>query len=232
MRKYITVITLVLFLLSCGGKSENTMTVSGTIDGLKKGTLYLQHINDSSLATIDSLELRGDGSFSFSHKIESPQLFYLYLKKADNNDINDRITFFGEPGEIFIKTKWNTFDAMPEISGSKSHEIYSKCQEMLSQFNKRELELSRASLSQEIQNDSVAFDSIVELSNKNIITKYRYVLNFALNNPDSYVTPYLALHEASDANPKYLDSINRALVPEVAQSKYGRALNAYVQSLK
>ncbi|MAU26009.1 MAG: hypothetical protein CMH48_02985 [Muricauda sp.] len=232
MRRYFTAFALILFLISCGGKSEKNMTVSGTIDGLKKGTLYLQHIKDSSLATIDSLELRGDGSFTFSHEVESPELFYLYLKKADNNDINDRITFFGEPGEIFIKTKWNAFDALPEISGSASHETYSKCLEMLSKFNKRELELSRAGLSQEIQNDSMAFDSIIALSNRNIISKYRYVLNFALNNPDSYVTPYLALHEASDANPKYLDSINRALVPEVAQSKYGRALNAYVQSIK
>ncbi len=95
------------------------MLVSGTIKGLKKGTLYLQKSVDSTLVNIDSLEIKGDGSFSFGHNIESPEIFYLYLKKQDNNDINDRITFFGEAGEIFIYTSWYSFDVDPEIKGSK-----------------------------------------------------------------------------------------------------------------
>ena len=88
--------------------TEKTMTITGTIDGLKKGKLFFQTIKDSTLITLDSLELRGDGNFSFSSEVESPALYYLYLDKADNNSINDRITFFGEPGEIQVNTAWNT----------------------------------------------------------------------------------------------------------------------------
>ncbi len=232
MKKIVSLLVLTVLSFSCEKKTEDTMTVSGTIDGLKKGTLYLQHIKDSTLTTIDSLTLRGDGFFSFSHEIEAPEIFYLYLKKADNNDLNDRIAFFGEQGDILVKTKWNTFDSQPKISGSKSHETYAQCAEMLSKFNARALELGQASMHPEIQNDSLAIDSIVRSINKNMVSRYRYVLNFALTNADSYVAPYMALTEAAEANPKYLDSINRALTPKVARSKYGKALDSYVRSLK
>ena len=80
------------------------MTVTGNIKGLKKGMLYLQKIPDSTLISIDSLRIDGDGSFTFKTELESPEIFYLYLKKEDNNVINDRITFFGEPGTITINT--------------------------------------------------------------------------------------------------------------------------------
>src|SRR5690606_18397678 len=105
------------------------------------GTLYLQQFQDSSLVVLDSLEIQGDGKFIFSEEVENPDIFYLYLKKKDNNDINDRITFFGEPGTITINTSWNTFDTNAEITGSKSQEKLEEYYEMASKFNIRELSL-------------------------------------------------------------------------------------------
>ncbi len=208
------------------------MTVSGTVSGLKKGTLYLQKAQDSALVTIDSLGIKGDGAFSFSYEIESPELFYLYLDKADNNDINDRITFFGESGEIIINTAWNTFDTNSEISGSKSHEKYTEFQSMLSKFNTKELELFQKMLPKADTLSKPKLDSIQKLRNTNLLRRYQYVLNFGLTNPDSYITPYVTLSEASDANPKYLDSIYNSLNTEVANSKYGKKLNTYLESIK
>lgn len=208
------------------------MTITGTVNGLKKGTLYFQQIQDSTLVNLDSLEIRGDGNFVFEHEIESPEVFYLYLDKADNNSINDRITFFGERGTINIKTSWNSFDSKAEISGSKSNDEYEAFRDMITKFNTREIELAQAAAKIEIQKDSMALDSIQKLGDRNIIGKYRYVLNFGLNNADSYITPYVALTQASDANPKYLDSIADQLSPEVANSKYGKLLKAHVNNLK
>src|SRR5690606_10622571 len=105
-------------LISCTGETKNTMTVTGNVKGLKKGTLYLQYILDTVLATLASLKIEGNGIFMFKTELESPQIFYLYLNKKDNNDINDRITFFGEPGTIVINTSWNTFDIGATIEGS------------------------------------------------------------------------------------------------------------------
>lgn len=208
------------------------MKVTGNIKGLKKGTLYLQHIQDTVLVTIDSLDLKGDGNFSFKTELGSPELFYLYLNKKDNNDINDRITFFAEPGTITINTNWNTFDLNAKIEGSVAHNKWEEYKKIMSQFNKRNLELVRNATNPELKLDSLELDSIGKLSEKNVLRGYLYALNFALNNTDSYVSPYIALKEVADANRIYLDSIANSMTPEVAESKYGKALIEHIEGLK
>lgn len=228
MKRLLFVLSLGMLVLSCEKSTENTMTVSGNVKGLKKGTLYLQQFKDSTLMVLDSLEVEGDGTFSFSEELESPDIFYLYLKKQDNNDLNDRITFFGEPGQITINTTWKTFDMDPEISGSKSHEKYLEFTEMISKFNIRDIALAQQATLPEFQEDSTALDSLQNLADINLVRRYRYALNFGLNNGDSYATPYIMMSEASDANPKYLDSVYNALTPEVASSKYGMAFQDFL----
>ncbi|WP_420601212.1 DUF4369 domain-containing protein [Flagellimonas sp.] len=229
MKRILFVFVLCLAILSCEKNTENTMTVSGNIKGLKKGMLYLQQFQDSALVVLDSMKIEGNGAFTFSQEVKNPELFYLYLEKEDNNNINDRITFFGEPGEITINTSWNTFDIGPEIYGSKSHEKFMEFNNMMTNFNLRELTLIQQSGLPEFQEDSLALDSIQNLVNKNIVSKYRYTLNFGLNNGDSYVTPYLMLTSALEANPKYLDSVYKVLTPEVASSKYGEDFKKYLE---
>ena len=225
MKRILFSIATALLFFACGdGITENTMIVSGQVKGLKKGTLYLQHIPDSSLVVVDSLQIEGDGHFSFQTELESPEIFYLYLNKKDNNDINDRITFFGEPGAITINTKWNTFDTGAVVEGSESHKKWEEYRKIMSQFNKRNLEILQSSMNQESPLDTLQLDSLQRISDKNAKRGYAFAINFALNNKDSYVAPYIAVHEVADANPKYLDSISNALTPEVADSKYGREL--------
>jgi hypothetical protein len=200
------------------------MVVTGTVKGLKKGTLYLQHIQDSALVVDDSLDIRGNGNFLFEVPLPSPEIYYLYLRKHDNNEVNDRITFFGEPGTITIKTEWNAFDTRAEIEGSESHKKLEEYKKVMSRINTQNLEIIRAAYDPDIQQDSMALDSIAKLSDKNIVRGYLFALNFALNNSNSYVAPYIALTEVADANIKYLDSIYSSLSQEVASSKYGEEL--------
>jgi hypothetical protein len=233
MKKIIMVAILAIIITSCGGGStENTMTVAGNVKGLKKGTLYLQHIADTTLVTVDSLVVDGDGNFSFTTELESPELFYLYLDKKDNNSINDRITFFGEPGNITINTNWNTFDLNAKIKGSKSNDKLKEYLEVMSKFNTKDLEYARLSMDPKTLSDSIAFDSLQNLSDKNVKRGYLYAINFALNNADSYVAPYIAVKEVADANLKYLDSINNTLSVDVANSKYGKELKEHIENLK
>jgi len=233
MKKIIMVAVLAIIITACGSDStENTMTVTGNVKGLKKGTLYLQHIADTTLITVDSLVVDGDGNFSFSTELESPELFYLYLDKKDNNSINDRITFFGEPGNITINTNWNTFDLNAKIEGSKSNEKLKEYLEVMSKFNTKNLEYARLSMDPNTQSDSVAFDSLQDLTEKNVKRGYLYAINFALNNADSYVAPYIAVKEVPDTNLKFLDSINNTLSVDVANSKYGKELKEHIENLK
>lgn len=223
---------MTLLLISCSEDTSNTMFVTGNVKGLKKGTIYLQHVPDSTLVTIDSLEVDGDGSFTFKTKLESPEIFYLYLNKEDYNDINDRISFFGEPGNITINTKWDTFDTNAKIEGSATQKKLEEYRKIMTKFNKRSLEILQTTANREVALTPEQIDSIEEVSHKNIQRGYAFALNFALNNRNSYIAPYIALTEVSDANIKYLDSINNSLTPEVAGSKYGKALQNFLELRK
>tara|TARA_R110002051_G_scaffold120401_5_gene193625 strand:+ start:1005 stop:1712 length:708 start_codon:yes stop_codon:yes gene_type:complete len=232
MKKILFLAVIGIFMISCGGDTEQTMTVMGNVKGLKKGTLYLQKIQDSTLISIDSLSIEGNGQFEFKTELESPEVFYLYLDKEDHNDINDRITFFGEPGNITINTSWDTFDTKAKIEGSETHKKLEEYRGVMSKFNTRNLEYLQFTFDPKIRKDSMALDSVKKLSDKNILRGYLYALNFALNNRNSYVSPYIALTEVSDAHTKYLDSIHNSLSPEVANSKYGKELKKYLEEIK
>ena len=99
---------------------------------------------------------------------------------------------------------------------------------MISKFNIKDLSLVQQASMPKFQEDSLALDSLQNLIDLNTIRRYRYALNFGLNNGDSYATPYLMVTEVSQANPKYLDSIYKGLTPEVAASKYGKDFKAFL----
>lgn len=227
--KKVVVILSILFMVSCGSDKEDNLIVNGKVRGLKKGTLYLQHLTDTTLVSVDSLEIDGDGTFSLSTFLESPEIYYLYLNKKDNNDINDRITFFAEPGTITINTDWNTFDTTAEITGSPSQVMLEEYQKALSNINLRNMEIMLKASQSEEPLDQAAIDSLEQVSVKNTKRGYAYSINFALNNKDSYIAPYIATKEIPDANIKYLDSIYNVLSPDVANSKYGKELKKLLE---
>ncbi|WP_405413610.1 DUF4369 domain-containing protein [Maribacter sp. Asnod1-A12] len=229
MKKILIVITALLALGSCGDNPEETLIVNGKIKGLKKGTLYLQHVPDSVLITVDSVAINGDGNFSFKTKLMSPEVFYLYLDKRDNNDINDRITFFAEPGTMTINSDWNTFDTTAEITGSETQKKLEEYKQHMSSINKKNMQIMMQAAKPENQVDPISIDSLENIGKRNLQRGYAFAINFALNNKTSYIAPYVALKEIPDANVKYLDSIYSVLPVEVAESKYGKELAALLR---
>ena len=59
-----------------------------------------------------------------------------------------------------------------------------------------------------------------------------FTVNFAVNNSQSVLAPYLALTELNDIQPALLDTIAKSMTPEVASTKYGTLLTAYVEEIK
>ncbi|MBC9797676.1 DUF4369 domain-containing protein [Sinomicrobium sp. FJxs] len=218
-----------LLLFACGRK-ENVMHLTGQVEGLKKGKIYLQKVQDSTLVSLDSLIVDGNSHFDFTTEIEEPEIFYLSVTRHNSVNKDTSLLFFGEKGEITINTSWNYFSAEAEVEGSETHEKLEEYQKVIRQFREKNLELVTEQL--KAGKDSLKRDSLARLANKNTTRSYLYTLNFALGNADSYVAPYIALAEVANARIKYLDTINKSLSPEVAASKYGKALNEYIEEIK
>ena len=204
------------------------MIVSGNIDGLKKGTIYLQKQQDSIILSIDSILLEGNSNFKLETKINEPDIYYLYLDKNDGDSLNDIITFFGNNGEINIKTSLKNFDSSYEISGSKNTELLQEYFSIIRKFNLQNLDLLEIFYKAQIENNQAKIDSVNTQIENLIKRKYLYTLNFATNNSEFEISPYLAVSQIADANQEFLLKLYDTLPEKIKNSKYGKILKTFI----
>ncbi|RLJ62416.1 uncharacterized protein DUF4369 [Lacinutrix venerupis] len=229
MQKLFILLGLCL-LFSCGDKTSDSLIVKGNIKGLKKGTVYLKKAKDTTIVTIDSMVINGNSNFELQSKIDTPEIFYLYLDKYNNED--NRITFFADKGITEINTSLKRFNYDAKIKGSKQQKILEEYISVASKFNNKNLELIKENFDAIKANDTVLINS-TEKTYKNLEKrKYLYTVNFAINNRDSEVAPYLALSELYNANIKYLNMINDTLTPTIKTSHYGKELQGFINKIK
>ena len=114
------------------------MTVKVNVENFKKGNVYLQKVSDSTLINIDSIFVKKNEPIILKYKIDSPELFYLNL---DVSNIENRIEFFGEKGEININTSLEKFNSDFIISGSSVDSVYREYLSVIKKFNNQRLDL-------------------------------------------------------------------------------------------
>lgn len=221
---------LFAFLLVYACKKDekpNVMYVKGSVSGLKKGTLYLQKQIDSLVVTVDSVEVNDSDEFLLTDVVTSPEMYYVALANTDK-----KIPFFGEKDTVYISTTLQKFSYKHTITGSDNQKLLDDYYEIIRKFNNQNLDLQKAGLEARIAGIA---DSIAGVENKKtslLKKRYLYSINYAINHADHEVSPYIALTDLVDANPKWLDSIYNSLTPEVKKSKYGEELKTYIVSIK
>ena len=200
------------------------MTVSGNVEGLMKGTLYLQAQKDSLLVNLDSINLRGDGNYKLSTDIIEPDIYYLYLDKQDGDSLNDIITFFGNKGDIQINTRLSTFDSSFEISGSENSDLLNEYNSIIRKYNMQNLDLLEIFYNAQIENNQTRIDSVNSELENLIRKKYLYTLNFSITNSENEISPYIAVSQIPDANVDLLRKVYDTLPEMIKGSKYGKIL--------
>jgi N-acetylglutamate synthase-like GNAT family acetyltransferase len=84
----------------------------------------------------------------------------------------------------------------------------------------------------QIEKNNELADSIQYKIDNLLKRRYLYTINFAANNTDENIAPYLALTRVFDANLALLDSIAVKMTPEVRESKYGKELVSFLEKRK
>lgn len=227
--KKISLLILTLLILACT-KEQPDLTVKVTVNGLKKGVLYLKKIKNDNLITVDTVAINGNSEVELHGPLESAEVFYLFIDKKSSE--NDKIVFFADKGTTEIKTslKYFAFDA--KINGSPQQKVFEDYKYMMSRFNDQNLDLIKQSIEAKQTNDTATINSLQNKFDNLLKRKYLFTVNFALNNKDSEVAPYLALTEIYNAKINLLDTINNSLTPKVKASKYGKDLQAFVDNIK
>ena len=228
MRRIVVMLFAFLLVYACKkDEKPNVMYVKGSVSGLKKGTLYLQKQIDSLVVTVDSVEVNDSDEFLLTDVVTSPEMYYVALAKTDK-----KIPFFGEKDTVYISTTLQKFSYKHTITGSDNQKLLDDYYEIIRKFNNQNLDLQKAGLEARIAGIA---DSIAGVENKKtslLKKRYLYSINYAINHADHEVSPYIALTDLVDANPKWLDSIYNSLTPQVKKSKYGEELKTYIVSIK
>ncbi|MBP6758479.1 MAG: DUF4369 domain-containing protein [Flavobacterium sp.] len=233
MKKTIIAFVTLLILSSCGkNESKTNLHLTGTIKGLKKGTLYIQKIKDTSLVALDTIIMDGDSKFESDLNIESPEMLYLFLDRGVSNSLDNNISFFAEAGNINIDTNLDSYIGSAKITGSKNQDKYEEYKKINIRFRDENLDLLEKKFKALKTNNQKTIDSLNKLSDNNTKRKYLFATNFAINNKDFEVSPYIALADIYDINIKYLDTIQKSMTPKVAKSLYGKKLTEYVAKIK
>ncbi|WP_196890574.1 DUF4369 domain-containing protein [Aureivirga marina] len=232
MKRVIFVLAfLSILIISCTGssKKEGNMVVNAQINGLKKGTVYLQKIENDALVNIDSTTIsKGEEKFQLAADITSPQVFFITLKEAPE----EKIQFFGDYGVINIKSKLDRFATSAKITGSKAQDILNDYKKITKKFNDRRLDFIKSKFEAEKEKDTAKLKQLNKDFDALVLRRYKYTLNFAFKNTDSDVAPYLVLTELYDAQPVWLDSIYKSLNPKVQSSVYGKKLESFIKEIK
>lgn len=233
MKKTILALAAIVFIASCNKKEQKgDLHITGNVKGLKEGTLYIQKIVDTALIAIDTIKIDGNSHFESDLDLKSPEMLYLFLDRGVSNSLDNNLMFFAEPGTINIETNLDAFLSAAKITGSKNHDLYEEYKKTTSRYKDENLTLIEQKFKAIKRKDPRAIDSLNKLQDLNLKRKYLFAINFAINNKDHEIAPYIALAEVYDINIKYLDTIQSAMTPKVAQSLYGKKLTNYINTLK
>ena len=203
------------------------MTVNVKVENFKKGNVYLQKISDSALINIDSIFVKKNESIILKYNIASPELFYLNL---DVSNIENRIEFFGENGEINIDTSLEKFNSDFKISGSSIDSIYRDYLSVIKKFNNQKLDLIQLSFNltkTELDDSLIKVQNQIKSLNKR---QYLYNLNYTVSNGNSFVSPLIAINEFSESGKIVLDTIKNSMSKQVLESKYGKIFSDIVRN--
>ena len=233
MKKISIALVAISLLFACSEKkSENNLHLTGTIKGLKNGTLYVQRETNNKLVAIDTIKIDGNSSFETDIQLKSPEMLYLFLDRGVTNSMDNNLYFFAEPGTVNIETNLENYLADAKVTGSKNQDLYYDFKKIDRRFQEENLTLIEKRFKAEKSNNVKETERIVALQESNIKRKYLHAANFAINNKEYEVAPYIALSEIYDINLKYLDTIQKSVSPKVAKSKYGKMLEDFIAERK
>ncbi len=171
--------------------------------------------------------MNGTDEFLLTDKIESPEMYYLTLGKSDK-----KIPFFGEKDTISIASGLEKFGYRNKITGSVNQDLLDKYYEYIKKFNDQDLMLIKAEFEAKRSANQDSILLITKQKNNLLKRKYLYSINYAMNNADHEVAPFIALTDLNYAQTKWLDSIYNSLTPKIKESKYGKQLDVFIKKIK
>ncbi|MEE1944786.1 TlpA disulfide reductase family protein [Pedobacter sp. KR3-3] len=237
---------LAMTCLSMAAFAQSTYTLKGKVKGRDEGKIYITYYDENNNLKNDSTAISA-GNFEFKGNLIGPRTVFL-KGTSDNKKLNSTnyATMFIEPGTMLLELTEGDYEHF-KLSGSPMQDdyyrlmaskksIYDEMKPLSEAYDKANLayiksmkdkapEAVQDSLQKKANQIRNQFDPFSEKLNK--IDK-----RFFAENPDSYVTAYLMIFEASDASLAQLEKMYHNLSPRVQKSSYAQKIVDEIEKLK
>lgn len=218
-------ILFLLFIIGCVDESQKS-TINLDVKGLKKGTLVLKKLSDSSFVKLDSFIVNSGDKINFSVLLDQPEMLFIDLKLNEGSDIKT-LNFFAEKSKMDIVTNLENFGYELVVKGSKNDSIYRNYISLNKKFNDQKLDLFKRSFEKSKSNDLDSLKIIEDLVININKRQFLHNANFAVRNSEFELSPYIALTDLYESK-KILDTVYKSLSARIKNSKYAKQLKSII----
>tara|TARA_B100000482_G_scaffold49845_1_gene33384 strand:+ start:167 stop:841 length:675 start_codon:yes stop_codon:yes gene_type:complete len=218
-------ILFLLFIIGCVDESQKS-TINLDVKGLKKGTLVLKKLSDSSFVKLDSFIVNSGDKINFSVLLDQPEMLFIDLKLNEGSEIKT-LNFFAEKSKMDIVTNLENFGYELVVKGSKNDSIYRNYISLNKKFNDQKLDLFKRSFEKSKSNDldslKIIEDLVVNINKR----QFLHNANFAVRNSEFELSPYIAVTDLYESK-KILDTVYKSLSARIKNSKYAKQLKSII----
>lgn len=118
MKKSLFVMIIALIAVSCTQKQEESVLLSGRVEGVESGIVYLQKFRNKTFDVIDSSEIV-NGEFSFSKDVELPEIYGLSLDSTKGSFL-----LFLDENKAYVVLDSANYYRNTTVEGSELHSLY------------------------------------------------------------------------------------------------------------
>ncbi len=196
------------FLLSC--QQEPKYVITGSLDGLNEGVVYLQKRVSGDYVKVDSAEVV-EGAFVLEGMVDSPEMYYFMVDGK-----RGAARFFLENSEITVSGHVDTMYQV-EVEGSSVQDEFVAYNESLEPFNDEFREFyqlrnqaNEAGNEEMVEAYSARSDSLYE-----VFTDFQ--LSYVKENPASYVSPTVLRSLSYDMDGEEIEGYVNSFDPKLAE---------------
>lgn len=120
----IFVTTIFILNFGCNKDNPNKLNLSGRVNNIESGKVYLKRYDNKSFFTIDSTDIV-NGSFKFNTEVTLPEIYGLSLNGSDDDPFNTFLIFL-DNNPITVQLDTLEEFAKTVVKGSAEHDLYLK----------------------------------------------------------------------------------------------------------
>jgi peroxiredoxin len=224
--KKIWIVFMAAAIFACQPKQKESFTINGSISGLDNGKVYLQDRVDGLMVNVDSAEVQ-NGNFSFSGELKHPEIFYLNI-----DGVASRLTLFVENTDIEVDIDAEN-PSQYQVSGSKSHEIFTGLDEVVQPFDER-LRFDQEEIQKAVEeNNEILADQLQERYEETERLRKQAVLDYVNQYSDQPAAVFIAIRQLSHGlDHEELQEILDIFDTELSGSRYYDDLAGRVADLE